>query len=66
MLVVGMGLGGAGAGLEYKKRQAAKKLEITKVSPQPGSRNGSGEEKKWPLNVTTLQAAQVPPSIDQN
>ncbi|XP_043284448.1 sensory neuron membrane protein 1 isoform X2 [Venturia canescens] len=66
MLVSGLGLGGAAAGLEYKKRQSEKKLDITKVTPQQASRTESGNEKKWPLNVSTLQAAQVPPSLDRN
>nr|UEN71286.1 sensory neuron membrane protein 1 [Gregopimpla kuwanae] len=66
MMVMGMGLGGAGAGLQYKRRQGAQKLEITKVSPQSESRTDSGQQKKWPLNVQALQAAQVPPNLDRN
>ncbi|XP_046745518.1 sensory neuron membrane protein 1-like [Diprion similis] len=67
LLLGGLGLGGAAGGLEFKRRQLEKKLEITPVAPAPGSTDSSknsGDVKKWPMNISTLQPAAVPPSID--
>lgn len=50
-----------GAGLEYRRRQAEKKVNITGVQPMSGNRNNNSAEKKWPLDANALQADQVPP-----
>ena len=54
--------GGAGF-LYYRDSQKANKLEITKVVKN-GSKPGSTEKKISPINVSTLQQAQVPPNLD--
>ncbi|XP_046484608.1 sensory neuron membrane protein 1-like isoform X1 [Neodiprion pinetum] len=67
LLLGGLALGGAAGGLEFKRRQLEKKLEITPVAPAPGSTDSSknsADVKKWPVNISTLQPAAVPASID--
>lgn len=66
MVLGGMGLGGTAAGMRYKRKQAENKLDITKVMPQSDSRKDSSNEKKWQtMNISTIQAAAVPPSLDR-
>lgn len=67
MVLGGMGLGGTAAGLHYKRKQSENKLDITKVTPQNESRKSTGNEKKWQtMNISTIQAAAVPPNLDRN
>ncbi|KAL2716851.1 sensory neuron membrane protein 1-like [Vespula squamosa] len=66
MVLGGMGLGGTAAGMHYKRKQTENKLDITKVTPQSDSRKDSSNEKKLQtLNISTIQAAAVPPSLDR-
>ncbi|XP_066583077.1 sensory neuron membrane protein 1-like isoform X2 [Prorops nasuta] len=64
----GLGMCGASGYLYYKNRGKESKLDITKVSPQNSNRIGSGgEEKKWQqMNISTIQAATVPPNLDRD
>ncbi|XP_015587038.1 sensory neuron membrane protein 1 [Cephus cinctus] len=66
MMSLGLGLAGAAGGLYFKRRQTDNKLTINTITPQMASTKNSGEEKKWPLNINTLQAATVPASLDRN
>ncbi|XP_053979000.1 sensory neuron membrane protein 1-like isoform X1 [Hylaeus volcanicus] len=64
-IFVGMGMGGGAAAMMYKNKDTNK--EVTKVTPQ--SQNGTnGEQKKWPpqINVSTIQSAAVPASLDKD
>ncbi|XP_014467437.1 PREDICTED: sensory neuron membrane protein 1-like isoform X2 [Dinoponera quadriceps] len=63
----GIGMGCAAGALYYKNRDTGK-LEITKVTPKLDSRADSKMEKNWPpgMNISTIQAASVPPSLDRN
>nr|ALG36152.1 sensory neuron membrane protein 1 [Sclerodermus sp. MQW-2015] len=62
----GLGMCGASGYLYYKNRGKENKLDITKVSPQNGNRHASSEEKKWQqMNISTIQAATVPPNLDR-
>lgn len=60
-------MGGAAGVLYYKNRDSGK-LEITKVTPKSGSRADSKMDKNWPpgMNISTIQAASVPSSLDRN
>ncbi|XP_020708289.1 sensory neuron membrane protein 1 isoform X2 [Athalia rosae] len=69
MVFLGLGLGSAAGFLEYKRRQLTDKLEVTPI-PAGGtirttiSAGKNGDEKKWPPNISTLQAAAVPATLD--
>lgn len=63
MVVLGLGLGGAAGGLFYKAQQASQKLNITKIMPKTIQNTNDGE-KTWPVNVSTIQSAVVPPNLD--
>ncbi|XP_011306891.1 sensory neuron membrane protein 1 [Fopius arisanus] len=62
MMAGGLALAGTSGFLKYKEMQASQKLTITKVSPKvTANGNAPGStEKKWPLNVSTLQSQNVP------
>ncbi|XP_001606602.1 sensory neuron membrane protein 1 [Nasonia vitripennis] len=63
MVVGGLGMSGAAGFMYYQATQKSKKLEITKAVTN-GTKPGSTEKKISPINVNTLQAAQVPPNLD--
>ncbi|KAK0097725.1 hypothetical protein PV326_014253 [Microctonus aethiopoides] len=63
MVVLGLGLGGAAGGLFYKAQQGSQKLNITKIMPKTIKNTNDGE-KTWPVNVSTIQGAAVPPNLD--
>jgi len=66
MILGGIGMGGAAGFLYYKSRDSGK-LDITKVTPKTASGQDSKTEKSWPagMNISTIQAASVPPSLDK-
>ncbi|XP_018359576.1 PREDICTED: sensory neuron membrane protein 1-like isoform X1 [Trachymyrmex cornetzi] len=65
LILGGIGLGGA-AGFFYYKNRDSGKLDITKVTPKTSGDNKP--EKSWPpgMNISTIQAASVPSSLDRN
>lgn len=63
MVVGGLGMCGGAGFMFYQASQKSKKLEITKVVTN-GTKPSSTEKKISPINVSTLQAAQVPPNLD--
>ena len=63
MTITGLLMTGGAGFLYYRDSQKANKLEITKVVKN-GSKPGSTEKKISPINVSTLQQAQVPPNLD--
>ncbi|XP_011149856.2 sensory neuron membrane protein 1 isoform X2 [Harpegnathos saltator] len=69
MILGGIGMGGA-AGILYYKNRDSGKLEVTKVTPKSGSSTDSKMKDKsaWPpgMNISTIQAASVPSSLDRN
>lgn len=66
MILGGIGMGAAAGVLYYKNRENTGKLEVTKVTPK--NDNTSKTEKSWPptMNISTIQAASVPPNLDKN
>ncbi|XP_011635608.1 sensory neuron membrane protein 1-like isoform X1 [Pogonomyrmex barbatus] len=67
MVLGGIGMGGAAGYMYYKNRDSGN-LDITKVTPKTASREDSKNEKSWPpgMNISTIQAASVPSSLDRN
>lgn len=67
MVLGGIGMGVAAGVLHYKSRDSGK-LEITKVTPKGSSKEDGKADKSWPpsMNISTIQAATVPPSLDRN
>lgn len=63
MVLGGLAIAGVGGFMYYQATQKSDKLEITKMPTSNGKPN-STEKKISPLNVSTLQAAQVPPMLD--
>nr|QHN69207.1 sensory neuron membrane protein 1 [Sirex noctilio] len=66
MVLLGLSIVGAAGGLYYKRHMTQSKLTVSTVSPKSESRKDTGQEKKWPLNINTIQAATVPSSLDRN
>lgn len=70
MFFGGLGLMGAGGGLEYKRRMAEGKLEVTAVSAAAlavdNVKNSSGDVQKWAANVPATESVVVPPTVDRN
>ncbi|XP_018396924.1 PREDICTED: sensory neuron membrane protein 1-like [Cyphomyrmex costatus] len=66
LILGGIGLGGGTGYLYYKNRDSGK-LDITKVTPKT-SGDDNKKEKSWPpgMNISTIQAASVPSSLDRN
>lgn len=66
MMLGGIGMGGAAGFLHYKNRDSGK-LDISKVTPK-ASNGPEKPEKSWPpgMNISTIQAASVPSSLDRN
>lgn len=66
MVFGGIGMGIATGVLYYKNRDTDK-LEITKITPKTASVENK-TDKDWPpgMNISTIQAAAVPPHLDRN
>lgn len=69
MVLGGIGMCGAAGVLHYKNRDNSGKLDVTKITPKSASRSDSKtKEKSWPptMNISTIQAASVPSTLDRN
>ncbi|XP_015114625.1 sensory neuron membrane protein 1 isoform X1 [Diachasma alloeum] len=62
MMFGGIGLAGTSGFLKYRDMQASQKLSITKISPKATANATAPDsgEKRWPLNINTVQAQSVP------
>ncbi|XP_012225459.1 sensory neuron membrane protein 1-like isoform X1 [Linepithema humile] len=67
MVLGGLGMSVAAGVLHYKSRDSGK-LDITKVTPKGSSKEDGKADKSWPpsMNISTIQAASVPSSLDRN
>lgn len=67
MLLGALGMGLAAGVLHYKNR-VSDSIDITKITPKTASNEDSKIDKNWPpgMNISTIQAAAVPPNLDRN
>lgn len=58
---------GIAAGILHYKGRDSGKLDITKVTPKSNN-SADSKTKNWPpgMNISTIQAASVPSSLDRN
>ncbi|XP_072748125.1 sensory neuron membrane protein 1-like isoform X2 [Anoplolepis gracilipes] len=63
MVVGGIGMCIASAGLYFKNRENNDRIDITKVTPKDNNTEKSWESK---INISTIQAASVPANLDKD